>query len=154
MARSRKALHFDLDTEQLKELYPSDKENGWRDAWADIRSFMEKHGFEHAQYSGYESIQPMTYDKAYEIVERLSETYPWFRRCARVASLTEIGRRHDVLQYLEQIEADITPAPQPAQEHNVSLKDEAESMREAARALDDAVGVAVPPMKGKKGEER
>lgn len=152
MARSRKAFHFDLDTAKLKCLYPSDKENGWRNAWADVRSFMEKHGFEHAQYSGYESAQPMTYDKAYEIVESLNETYPWFRQCAQVASLTEIGKRHDVLQYLEQIEADITPEPEPAQERSTSLKEEAESMRRASRALSEDKSYD-PPVKEERGEE-
>lgn len=154
MARSRKAFHFDLDTALLKDLYPSDKENGWRNAWADVRSFMEKHGFEHAQYSGYESVNSMTYDKAYEIVESLNETYPWFRQCAQVASLTEISRRHDVLKYLEQIETDIVPEPQPVPERKVSLKDEAESMRKAAKELENDRSGIEPPMIGKRGEER
>ena len=66
---SRKAFHFDLSTKKLMEHYPSAKKFGWRKAWSDIRSFMEDHGFEHAQFSGYESVEPMGYDKAYAIMK-------------------------------------------------------------------------------------
>ena len=100
MALSRKAFHFDLDVNKLKALYPSDKENGWKRAWTDIGKFMERHGFEHAQYSGYESIKPMSYDKAYEIMRSMSEAFPWFCSCAQAASMTEVGQRHDA-QLLE-----------------------------------------------------
>ena len=154
MARSRKAFHFDLDDIALKEHYDAKKggENAWKSAWSDIKSFMESHGFKHSQYSGYESVEPMTYDKAYEIVESLNETYPWFRICAQAATLTEVGRRHDVLEYLDRVEE---PTEEPAiqeldsplsSEHSArtSLKDEALSMREASKALREDGGYEPP----------
>ena len=54
----RKAFHFDLDEELLKKNYPSESETGHKAAWGKVCSFMTSHGFEHAQYSGYESVNP------------------------------------------------------------------------------------------------
>lgn len=54
---------------------------------------MEANGFEHSQYSGYESIHGMSYADAFSVLERLQETFPWFRECAQAATLTEIGKR-------------------------------------------------------------
>lgn len=34
----RKAFHFDLDRAKLKEFYPSKSKNGYKRAWADIRT--------------------------------------------------------------------------------------------------------------------
>lgn len=134
MALSRKAFHFDLDVNKLKALYPSDKENGWKRAWTDIGKFMERHGFEHAQYSGYESIKPMSYDKAYEIMRSMSEAFPWFCSCAQAASMTEVGQRHDVLAYLS-LETDVEePAPE---QRPPSLHEQESDMRRSAQALVD-----------------
>lgn len=108
---SRKAFHFDLSTKELRKHYPSDRAFGWRKAWSDIRSFMEKNGFEHAQFSGYESIEPMGYDKAYAIMMSLSETYPWFEQCATAATYTDIGERFDVLKFFKNEVKDVAPTP-------------------------------------------
>lgn len=108
---SRKAFHFDLSTKKLMEHYPSDKKFGWRKAWSDIRSFMENHGFEHAQFSGYESVEPMGYDKAYAIMKSLSEAYPWFTMCAKATTYTDIGERFDVLKFLSNKVKDVSPSP-------------------------------------------
>lgn len=99
MALGRKAFHFDLDEEKLKSLYPSESEKGYKNAWAKIRAFMEANGFEHTQYSGYESLERISYADAYVVIEQLQESFPWFKECAQAATLTEIGRRHDVLDF-------------------------------------------------------
>ncbi len=100
MANRRKAFHFDLDEAALRRHYPSERETGYKAAWGKIQTFMEANGFEHTQYSGYESTHGMSYVQAYKVLEDLQRTYPWFMSCARVATLTEVGRRHDVLQHL------------------------------------------------------
>lgn len=148
MAQSRKAFHFDLDVNLLKTHYPSHSPNGWKSAWSDIRSFMEKNGFEHAQYSGYESVKPMTYIIAYNIIQQLSNTYPWFRECAQAASLTEIGKQHDVLQALARSEHSVEPASAQELERDdsVTLSDVSQAMRAAAKALDGSAAHE-PPVK-------
>lgn len=95
---------------------------------------MEANGFEHTQYSGYESIHGMSYLQAYKVLEGLQKTYPWFKDCAQVATLTEIGKRHDVLEHLgngKDIEE-----PDVSHSEPLRLKDKAHAMRESSRALE------------------
>lgn len=140
MSHKRKAFNFDLDNEKLEELYPSPSGSttSYNNAWLKIKAFMEANGFEHSQYSGYESIHGMSYADAFSVLERLQETFPWFRECAQAATLTEIGKRHDVLEHLDHIndEMELPDEPEP----HVSLQSEMKVMREAARALDSNSG--------------
>lgn len=152
MDDSRKEFHFDLDENFLKEHYVPKRggENAWRSAWGDIRKFMEAHGFEHSQYSGYESINPMGYEEAYAVLDALRYEFPWFAECAQVATLTEIGERHDVLQHFSQHVID-TAAPVPVQ-HTVSLHGQEADMRRSARALEG--GQMEPQQRGKEDLEK
>lgn len=69
---------------------------------------------------------------------KLQATFPWFRECAQAATLTEIGKRHDVLEHLDHIndEMELPDEPEP----HVSLQSEMKVMREAARALENNSG--------------
>lgn len=140
MSHKRKAFNFDLDNGKLEELYPSPSGSttSYNNAWSKIKAFMEANGFEHSQYSGYESIHGMSYADAFSVLERLQETFPWFRECAQAATLTEIDKRHDVLEHLDHIndEMELPDEPEP----HVSLQSEMKVMREAARALDSNSG--------------
>lgn len=117
---------------------PSGSTTSYNNAWLKIKAFMEANGFEHSQYSGYESIHGMSYADAFSVLERLQETFPWFRECAKAASLTEIGKRHDVLEHLDHIKDEVEPQNEP--EPHVSLQSEMKVMREAARALESNSG--------------
>ena len=132
MSHKRKAFNFDLDNGKLEELYPSPSGSttSYNNAWSKIKAFMEANGFEHSQYSGYAD--------AFSVLERLQETFPWFRECAQAATLTEIGKRHDVLEHLDHIndEMELPDEPEP----HVSLQSEMKVMREAARALENNSG--------------
>lgn len=142
MANSRKAFHFDLDEERLKSLYPSESKTGYKAAWGKLQSFMEANGFEHVQYSGYESVHGMSYVQAYKVLEGLQKTYPWFKDCAKAATLTEIGRRHDVLSHLSQVRKAVEPAPET--QRPPSLQEEMADMRRASQAL-EIDGILEPP---------
>ena len=96
----RFAFNFDLNEARLKEAYPARTDTGFKRAWSDVRSFLEANGFTHAQYSGYESVEQMTYFDAYTILDNLQEQFPWFSTCAQAATLTEIGERYNVLEHL------------------------------------------------------
>lgn len=142
MEHSRKAFHFDLDEKKLKATYPSDSATGYKRAWSDIRSFLEDNGFEHTQYSGYETVDGMSYYEAYAVFENLQEKFPWFVDCAQVATVTEIGERHDVLEHLSKSSDIVEPAPK--EQHSPSLQEELSDMRRASQALEDR-GVLAPP---------
>lgn len=142
MEYGRKELHFDLDVEALKRFYPSDHPNAWKSAWSKVKAFMEEHGFEHSQYSGYESRGEMSYDKAYAVLFELSIAYPWFSKCAQAATVTEIGERHDVLEYLRAQEKQAgqkthRPQKEPATQQSPSFADRAEKARRASAAIND-----------------
>ena len=146
MANGRKAFHFDLDEAALRRYYPSERETGYKAVWGKIQAFMEANGFKHTQYSGYESTHGMSYVQAYKVLEDLQRTYPWFMNCARVATLTEIGRRHDVLRHLEQMDKDVadgSEAPSPEQ-RSPSLHGQEADTRRSAQALTDAARIEMP----------
>lgn len=103
---------------------------------------MEANGFEHVQYSGYESVHGMSYVQAYKVLEGLQKTYPWFKDCAKAATLTEIGRRHDVLSHLSQVREAVEPAPET--QRPPSLQEEMADMRRASQAL-EIDGILEPP---------
>ena len=103
----RFSFNFDLRVELVKQFYPSNSSEGFRSAWGDIKSFMEKNDFNPSQYSGYESVSGMTYAKAYIILEDLNKKFPWFVNCASAATLTEIGDRYNVLDNLKSSEIDV-----------------------------------------------
>lgn len=128
----RFAFNFDLSKSKLKDLYPSTSPHGYKQAWADIRSFMEANDFTHTQYSGYESIDELSYFDAYVVLETLQETFPWFLQCAQVATLTEIGERYDVLDHLTRQVADKEQTPHWTR---MALKDKVKESRLASQEL-------------------
>lgn len=136
MGQSRKTFHFTLDEIRPKALYPSDAPTGYKRALAKIRSFLEPNGFEHTQYSGYESTSGMSYYQAYSILKNLQNEFQWFQECAKAATLTGIGRHHGVLQHFAR-SMDIKESGHVRQERGgpVTLRGEAENMRKAAQAL-------------------
>lgn len=140
MEHSRKEFHFDLDVELLKQHYPSpaNVKSAYKRAWSDIKGFMELHGFTHSQYSGYESEGPMSYMEAYAVIDELHEVFPWFAVCAQVATLTEIGERHDVLEYLRREGPEHPRDPQG--ERGISLYGEVSEARAASDALEERRG--------------
>lgn len=62
--KRRYAINFDLKIEQLREFYSASNPKG---AYSKIRSYMQKHGFTHRQWSGYISDNTMTISEEDEI---------------------------------------------------------------------------------------
>lgn len=72
MKKTRKLVHFDLDTNLMKKYKLS------RDyVYSNIKKYMEEHGFEHVQYSGYESKRKMSYYQITSLLESLKIDLPW-----------------------------------------------------------------------------
>lgn len=136
MPQTRKAFHFDLDTKKLAS-------NGApKDAWNKIRGFLEREGFEHVQYSGYESRQAMKYSEMNIVLEKLQDEFPWFVSCAKDAKVTSItSRHHDALAYLRAYTADRdSDAPPESEEHEdepLTLESESKAMRDASDQLSE-----------------
>lgn len=91
---TRKAINFDLDTGKLLEHF----KNTHR-AYSDIKKFMEHNGFEHRQYSGYISKEPVSKFYITDITEKLNEKFAWLKDCVQKYDVTEIGDTFD-LKYI------------------------------------------------------
>lgn len=98
MELDRKAFHFDLDNKSVERFY-----TGKKNPWSDIQDFLESHCFEKPQYSGYESAENivMSYQRAYGTVDKMMDEFPWFQKCLKAATFTEIGESYDVKEFLE-----------------------------------------------------
>lgn len=98
MELDRKAFHFDLDNESVERFY-----TGKKNPWSDIQDFLESHCFEKPQYSGYESAENivMSYQRAYGTIDEMMNEFPWFQKCLKAATFTEIGESYDVKEFLE-----------------------------------------------------
>lgn len=136
MPRTRKAFHFDLDTKALA------LSGAPKDAWGKIRGFLEMQGFEHIQYSGYESKRAISYPEMNIVLENLQDEFPWFASCAKDARVTSIvGWHHDALAYLRAYAADRDSggilAPEEPETEPVSLGSETKSMRKVSEHLNE-----------------
>lgn len=100
--KKRKAINFDLSTNALKKHF-----NNTAEAYNQIKSFMLENGFEHRQYSGYTSIEPINEKQVTKITEKLSERFAWLSACVQRFDVTDIGEQYDLTHLLtKQIQKD------------------------------------------------
>ncbi len=97
---TRKAINFDFDEAELKRRYPSRFPFAYKRAWSVVKKFMVQHGFEHRQYSGYVSKDPMSYFELNKVLIELRNTHPWVGPCSRQFDVTEVGDTYSVLDVL------------------------------------------------------
>lgn len=95
MSLSRKALNFDLDTNALKEHFSNTAE-----AYAKIKVFLLENGFEHRQYSGYVSKEPLEDYEITDLITKLSQQFSWLYSCTKKFDVTDIGDQHDLVDIL------------------------------------------------------
>lgn len=91
--KQHKALNLDLDTNALKQHYPT---THFRQAYRDIHRFLEANGFEHRQWSGYRSVRAMSDAEITLTITRLNEQFPWLSQCVNRFDVTNIGRNYDL----------------------------------------------------------
>lgn len=91
MAKTRKQLTFDLDTNALKMYYPS---KNWNNAYNVIRTHMENRNFSWLQGSVYVSDKPVTSYNIAKVLKELVEKNNWLNLCMRDCRETDIGREH------------------------------------------------------------
>ena len=99
-------------------------------------------GFEHIQYSGYESRHAMSYPEMNIVLENLQDEFPWFASCAKDAKVTSInGRHHDALVYIRAYAADrdsdAPPESEEFEDEPLSFDSETKAMRDASDQLNE-----------------
>lgn len=110
---TRKAINFDLDTHRLEEWYPTPN---WRNAYMDIRNYMQEHGFEHRQGSGYISKSDMSYNEVFSNSKAMSKEFYWLSICANKIDVTNIGKQFDILNSLRGFENEKSKIQEEAKE--------------------------------------
>jgi len=95
------AICFDLEVDALKRNYVN---QGFGNAYQDIRRVLEQFGFTHQQgsvYFGGKGIDPVRCVVAVQAVQR---EYPWFARCVRDIRMLRIEENNNLLPALGQQE--------------------------------------------------
>ena len=87
----KRAINFDLDTKELLKHFKNTHQ-----AYSSIKKFMEENGFEHRQYSGYISSEPMSTHYITDITEKLNKKFKWLKDCIQKYDVTEIGETDDL----------------------------------------------------------
>ena len=89
----RKAINFDLSVSELKTNYDKSPRNAWRE----IRAFLESNGFTHRQWSGYLSDDFLSDIQVVRILSQLWEKCPWLSVCATRFDVTNVGDMFNAL---------------------------------------------------------
>lgn len=102
---TRKQITFDLSQKALEKHYPrpakSVNPKYYKKAYSDISQFMKKNGFEHRQFSVYNSIEKMTMADVTITMQILAVQMPWLYKCINEIDVTNIGSQHSVKQIVE-----------------------------------------------------
>lgn len=94
---SKKALNFDLSNVQLRKYYPS---NNYKKAWSDIKSYLLDNGFNHRQYSGYVSKEPISMIDTIHIITNMSIYLKWLHYCVKEFDVTIVGDEYSLKNYI------------------------------------------------------
>jgi len=92
------AIVFDFDTATLEQLYPN---AFWRNAYTDVRSFLQARGFEWMQGSTYFGDQTVDAVRCVRAVQKLSAKYPWFKSAVRDIRMLRIEENNDLMIALD-----------------------------------------------------
>ncbi len=89
----RKAINFDIDTKKYE------KHTGRKapTAYAEIKQFLKKNGFEHRQGSGYVSKNSLDDLRITAIITNMTLTLEWLKYCVKEIDVTNIGKQHSLL---------------------------------------------------------
>lgn len=98
MNLSRKAINFDLSTEKLKKHFEDT-----RKPYGLIKDFMLENGFEHRQYSGYASKEPISNEDIFSIVLKISSKFTWIGSCIKEFDITEIGEQYSLKETIQDL---------------------------------------------------
>lgn len=91
MRPGKKQISFDLDTNALKQYYPS---QSWNNAYEIIKRYMIKQGFSWIQGSVYISNRAITSTEVTGLLDKLVQQNPWLSQCMRDCREAHIGKEH------------------------------------------------------------
>ena len=92
------AIAFDFDTELLEKLYPN---SSWRNAYTDVRKYLEENGFEHRQGSIYFGDDDLTAAECIVIVQDMADEFSWFTASLKDIRMLRIEENNDLMVVLD-----------------------------------------------------
>ncbi|EJK6728717.1 TPA: vapd [Campylobacter coli] len=98
MGINRKAINFDLSTKSLEKYFKDTRE-----PYSLIKKFMLENGFEHRQYSGYTSKEPIDERRVIRIVNKLTKKFTWLGECVKEFDITEIGEQYSLKETIQDL---------------------------------------------------
>lgn len=98
MGINRKAVNFDLSTKSLEKYFKDTRE-----PYSLIKKFMLENGFEHRQYSGYTSKEPINERRVIRIVNKLTKKFTWLGECVKEFDITEIGEQYSLKETIQDL---------------------------------------------------
>ena len=95
--KSYRSIHFDLKTKEVEKIFGNRTK-----AYYILGKELQKHGFEHRQYSGYVSKKQMTDTEIYDMIIDISSRNPWLAQCARRFDTEYVSKKqHSMLTALQ-----------------------------------------------------
>lgn len=91
-----KCINFDLDTKRLLKIFP----NGTREPYALIKKFFEDRGFEHRQYSGYISKNPLSEYQIDNLAKELGQKFIWLKTCMQEFDVSNAPDRVSIMEQI------------------------------------------------------
>lgn len=92
-----KCINFDLDTEKLLKHFPS----GTSKPYGLIKKFLESKGFEHRQYSGYVSKEPLEEYQVDSIAQELGKNFTWLKDCIQKFDISNAVENMSLKEQIE-----------------------------------------------------
>ena len=149
MPKSRKVITFDLDTQAMKQYYPS---NSWNNGYDVIKKHMKQNGFNWQQGSVYISEKPMTHGQVQSIIREFIKKHPWINKCMRDCKEANIGRGHDLNYFFDKNANVMTRDEMNQNKYQTNMNDLRK--RSAERKKQEAAEPPSDKSKGQKKNER
>jgi virulence-associated protein VapD len=143
-----RAINFDLNTRLLKKYYPSQSIWGYKNAYKDIKNFLQENGFKHRQWSGYISNEPLTDYQIADVISRLSLRFSWLSKCVNQFDVTNISGMHSMIDIIKQKSLE-NRQKQTIKIHSLSLDERLAQAQEKANQRNKTISEPTPQSRNK-----
>ncbi len=92
------AIVFDLDTNNLKDVYPG---QSWNNAYYDVRNFLSERGFGWQQGSTYFGDETVDAVSCVLAIQDLTAKFDWFAPAVRDIRMLRIEENNDLMPAVE-----------------------------------------------------
>ncbi len=137
----KKQISFDLDTKKLEKYYPKPhdtvRDDYYKKAYRDIKTFMLDNDFEHRQWSVYVSKEKLYHTEIAFLIKKMVKECPWLDDCVRSFDVTNVGQEYSLLDVLKS-EYELLYSPNKAQLVNDDQMMKRQNSSQSNLELDDA----------------